>query len=103
MRSEIAPIGMDRISRVTPKDANNNPIIAGPASNRAAKSGRTGTETEYATRSVNVAVVMHASTTPRDRTRRAGDEKPSSLSPTKISSATFQHQASERRQHQRKP
>ena len=46
IRSDSAPIGIDRISSVTPNDANSSPIIVGLALNRVAKSGSTGTATE---------------------------------------------------------
>src|SRR5438874_2342752 len=63
-RSDTDPIGTDSVSSETPNDAKSKPIVVGPALNLVAKSGRTGTPTEYATRSVNVAVVMQARTTP---------------------------------------
>ena len=41
-RSDIAPIGTDTVSSVTPNDANSNPIIVGDAPSFRLKSGSTG-------------------------------------------------------------
>ena len=46
VRSEIAPIGTEIASSVTPKDANMRPICAGLAPSLRAKSGSTGTQIE---------------------------------------------------------
>ena len=46
IRSEAAPIGIDTVSSVTPKEANSRPTIVGEAPRRRLRSGRTGTATE---------------------------------------------------------
>ena len=53
IRSEIAPIGTETTSSVTPNEANSRPMTVGEAPSRSVRSGRTGTAIEYATRSVN--------------------------------------------------
>ena len=45
-RSEIAPIGIDTVSSVTPNDANKSPIVVGDAPSRRLRSGSTGTAIE---------------------------------------------------------
>src|SRR6266566_2618688 len=65
-RSDTTPIGTPTATSVTPNDANSSPIIVALAPRRRAKSGSTGTHTEYATRSVNVASVTSATATPRE-------------------------------------
>ncbi len=46
VRSEIAPIGTETASSVTPNEANIRPIVDGLAPSRRAKSGSTGTQIE---------------------------------------------------------
>ena len=46
MRSDHAPIGIETLNNVTPKDANSNPIIVGEAPIFWPKSGNTGTAIE---------------------------------------------------------
>src|SRR2546428_1667438 len=66
VRSDIAPIGMETVSSVTPNDANSNPIVVGDAPSRRLRSGNTGTAIEWARMSVKVAKVTKATAIARE-------------------------------------
>jgi hypothetical protein len=66
-RSDTAPIGIETVRSVTPKDANRKPMSVGDAPSRRVRSGRTGTAIEYATMSANVANAIRTSAVERER------------------------------------